>query len=384
MAFEPGITPVPVSGKIITKTDKAMMHKAVDEGWLTEGHFVAEFERKLEQYVGVREAIMVNSGSSANLLALTALELPKGSEVITVACAFPTTVNPIIQNGLVPVFVDVDDTFNIDPKQLEKALSPKTQAVMVAHTLGNPFHAGEVIEFCIENELDLIEDCCDAMGATFEGVKVGFFGDIATLSFYPAHQITTGEGGALLTNKSRLSKTIRSYRDWGRDCWCTPGKDDTCGKRFCGEYDHKYTYSRIGYNLKSTDLQAACGLTQMDRIDEFVQARRKNWAYLYYGLKDRYMTQQFYKESNPSPFGYAIATKDPIDMAKYLTEHKIGCRPVFAGNLLRQPAYKDIECRVIGDIPMTNWIHDHVLWVGCWPGLNKEMLDYTIKVLLEY
>ena len=387
MTFEPGVTPVPVHGWIMDDTDWQALHDAVDAHWLTDGPRTRAFEKALAARFGRRHAMFVNSGSSANLLAMAALELPKGSEVITCAAAFPTTVNPIIQCGLVPVFVDCEPgTWNIDTRQLDAALSDKTRAVMVCHTLGNPVDIGTIRPFCLNNRLPLIEDCCDAAGATYHGGwKLGHFADFSTYSFYPAHQITTGEGGAVLTDNASLAKIAASYRDWGRDCWCSTGHDDTCGRRFDGDYDHKYTYSRIGYNLKATDLQAAVGLTQLSKLDEFVNKRRANFQYLHnmlIGLPLFFPIAT--PNSSPSWFGFAFGVEDRNGLARYLDRHKIGNRPLFAGNITRQPAYKDVEYRVIGDLPIADYVHEHVLWIGCWPGLTKEMLDYTIEVIHGY
>jgi CDP-6-deoxy-D-xylo-4-hexulose-3-dehydrase len=373
---------------MLDEADRASLRNACDEMWLTAGHFTDEFERALEKRFNRRHALMVNSGSSANLLALAALELSKGSEVITCATAFPTTVNPIVQLGLIPVFVDCElGTWNIDVNQLEAALSDKTRAVIVAHMLGNPVNMRRVYEFAGDHGLYVIADCCDSAGAIFEGREVVHIGDLTTLSFYPAHQITTGEGGAVLTDDPRLAKVVASLRDWGRDCWCAPGKDDTCGKRFEGEYDHKYTYSRIGYNLKSTDLQAAVGVSQLAKLDTFVRARLFNWRYLWRGLWDNDVPVYYPQEtpdSSPSWFGFAFGVEYRNDLARWLDAHNIGNRPLFAGNITRQPAYKNVEYRVVGELTHADYAHDHVLWVGCWPGLTKEMLDYTIEVICAF
>jgi CDP-6-deoxy-D-xylo-4-hexulose-3-dehydrase len=384
--FIPGITPVPVSGKIIDDEDKAMAHKAVDEGWLTEGHFTKEFEQALQKKFSRRCAILVNSGSSANLLALAALELPKGSEVITSACAFPTTVNPIIQLGLVPVFIDCEPgTWNIDTGKLEAALSDKTKAVIVTHTLGNPVNMRPVGIFCRNNNLAMIGDNCDAAGALYEGAPVSEWGDFVTFSFYPAHQITTGEGGALLTDSPKLAKIARSYRDWGRDCFCEPGCDNTCGKRFEYPVDHKYYYTRVGYNLKSTDLQAAIGISQLKKLDDFVFRRAENWEKLYEGLQDLPITlPHASRNSQPSWFGFAFGTEKRNELARYLDTHHIGNRPLFAGNILRQPAYKNVDCRVVGDLHNSDYAYSKVVWIGCWPGLTFEMLDYTIDTIRKF
>ncbi len=391
---------VPVHGWTTDDTDWEALHKAVDAHWLTAGPSTLAFEKALQEQFGRQRALILNSGSSANMLAVTALELPKGSEVITSAVAFPTTVNPIVQCGHIPVFVDCElGTWNIDTTQLEAALSDKTRAVIVTHTLGNPCNMLEVYKFCAEHDLRLVEDVCDAAGATYGGMPVGTWGDFSTYSFYPAHQITTGEGGALLTDNARLARVAVSYRDWGRDCWCPTGQDNTCGKRFEGEYDHKYIYSHIGYSLRATDLQAAIGLTQLARISSFVEKRRENWKYLFSGLNKVFprtyqnlldydrgvMPPIFFPNatlnSSPSWFGFAFGVEKRAELARYLDARGVCNRPLFAGNIIRQPAYKDVEYRVVGDLHNSDYVHDHVLWIGCWPGLTKEMLDYTIEVL---
>lgn len=406
--FVPGVTSVPVSGKVIDGDDISAVVESALDGWFTTGRWAKEFEKKLAQFVGVRSASLVNSGSSANLVALSALcsprlgerQLKPGDEVITVAAGFPTTVNPIIQNRLVPVFLDVTlPTYEIDVTRLEEAYSPRTKAVMVAHTLGNVFNLGAVTEFCKKYNLWLIEDCCDALGSTYRGQKVGTFGDIATVSFYPAHHITMGEGGAVLTDKPALKVLIESWRDWGRDCWCEPGMDNTCGKRFkwelgtlpCG-YDHKYTYSHIGYNLKATDMQAALGVSQIAKLPEFIRRRKENFAYLKEGLKP---SEQFLalpvagEDSDPSWFGFPIAVKENApfsrdDLTLEYNSKNIGTRLVFAGNLLRQPAYANIEHRVIGDLKNTDYVMNRVFWLGVFPGLKKEHLDYIIQVTNQF
>jgi CDP-6-deoxy-D-xylo-4-hexulose-3-dehydrase len=389
MDFIAGVTPIPATGKIIGDEEKKLAHQAVDEGWLTEGHFTYEFEKALQDRFMRRHAIMVNSGSSALLLAIAALEIPKGNEVITCACAFPTTVNPIVQNGLIPVFVDCEPgTWNMDVSKLDEALSDKTCAVVVCSTLGNPADEETIRNFCWKHGLWMVSDVCDAMGATRNGQEVGALSEFSTYSFYPAHQITCGEGGALLTDNPQLAKVATSYRDWGRDCWCPPGKDNTCGKRFDGDYDHKHVFSRIGYNLKSTDLQAAIVLAQLKKLDSFVQKRRDNWNYLWENLQD---LQGFEIElSNPSPnsepswFGFAFGTENRNELARYLDSHKIGNRPMFGGNIIRQPAYKSVKYRVVGDLTNADYVHEHLIYVGCWQGLTKEMLDYTAEVIHNF
>ena len=405
--FVAGESTVPVSGKVIDPSDiQAVVDSALDS-WFTTGRFAKDFERKLARFVGVRSASLVNSGSSANLLAVSAFTSPKlgnrqlkpGDEVITVAAGFPTTVNPIIQNRLVPVFLDVTlPTFQVDVTQLEAALSSKTRAIIIAHTLGNVFDAEAVAAFAQKHDLWLIEDCCDALGSTLKGKNVGTFGDIATFSFYPAHHITMGEGGAVLTDKPGLQVLIESFRDWGRDCWCEPGKDNTCGKRFdwqlgklpCG-YDHKYTYSHIGYNLKATDMQAALGASQIEKLPYFIERRKENFRILRAALEpytDVLMLPEATPGSDPSWFGFPLGvrvdapfTRD--DLVGRLEKHKISTRLLFAGNLVRQPAYEGIDYRVIGDLKNTDFVMRNVLWVGVYPGLTRPMLDYIAEIIGE-
>jgi dTDP-4-amino-4,6-dideoxygalactose transaminase len=380
---------VPVHGSMLDAADHSALIAACGGSaqalWLTAGPRTAAFEKALCERFNRRYALFCNSGSSANLLAMSALELPKGSEVITAACAFPTTVNPIIQCGLVPVFVDCEPgTWNIDTSQLEAALSDKTRAVVVTHMLGNPVRA-EAYDWTDRHNIPLISDSCDASGARISGNEVTTFGRITTLSFFPAHQITTGEGGAVLTDDPKLAKIAASYRDWGRACWCEPGHDNTCGKRFAGGYDHKFTYDRIGYNLKATELQAAIGLSQLDKLDGFVAKRRANWQYLYDGLKDLPITLPIATpNSKPSWFGFAFGTEDRNVLARYLDAHSIGSRPLFAGNVLRQPAYTNIVRRVVGDLHNSDYAMDSVLFVGCWPGLSTEQLDYSIQTIRDW
>ena len=389
MTFRPGVDPVPVSGMVLGESEQAHLYRAAVELFdthETRGHYVDDFERALEQKFNRRFALFCNSGSSANLLALAALELPKGSEVITCATGFPTTVNPIIQLGLVPVFVDCESgTWNIDTSQLERALSPHTRAVVVAHTLGNPVKLADVFSFCRRYDLRMIEDCCDAAGATYAGAPVGTWSDLSTYSFYPAHQITTFEGGAVLTDDPKLAKVVASLRDWGRDCWCEPGHDNTCGRRFDNGVDHKYVTARIGYNMKQTGLHAAVGVSQLARLDEFVQKRMENWEYLLFGLGDLPLRMTARNlASRESWFGFAFGVEKRNELARYLDAHGIGNRPLFAGNILRQPAYKSLNCPVVGQLPVANYVHEHVIWVGCWPGLGKPELDYVIKVIHEF
>ena len=406
--FVPGSSVVPVSGKVIDAADISAVVDSALDGWFTTGRWAKDFERKLARFFGLRSASLVNSGSSANLVALSALTSPKlgdralkpGDEVITVAAGFPTTVNPIFQNRLVPVFIDVTlPTYEIDVTKLEAARSEKTKAVMVAHTLGNVFDLGAVTAFCKKYNLWLIEDCCDALGSTYKGQKVGTFGDIATVSFYPAHHITMGEGGAVLTDKPALQVLIDSFRDWGRDCWCEPGVDNTCGKRFdwqlgtlpCG-YDHKYTYSHVGYNLKATDMQAALGVSQIDKLPHFIERRKENFAYLKQVLKplEQYIVlPEATPDSDPSWFGFPIGVKEDApfkrdQLTKALEGNKIGTRLLFAGNLLMQPAYEGWEYRVVGEMTNTDYVMNNVFWIGVYPGLTKEMLDFIAKTAIEF
>ena len=400
--FIPGLSPVPPSGKLIDAAEIKNMVNASLDGWLTTGRFNEAFEKKLAQFLGVKHLITVNSGSSANLVAFSALTSPKlglraiqkGDEIISVAAGFPTTVNPIIQFGAVPVFVDVDKfTHNIDDKKIEAAISPKTKAIMLAHSLGNPFNLDVVIALCKKYNLWLIEDCCDALGSTYKGQMVGSFGDIATLSFYPAHHITMGEGGAVFTNNIELKKIAESFRDWGRDCYCPPGKDNTCGKRFCWKladlpegYDHKYTYSHIGYNLKISDMQAACALAQLDKLPSFIEARKRNFKF----LKDRLKScEEFLQlpeatpESDPSWFGFPITMKPEapvsrLDLLNYLDQKKIGSRLLFAGNLTRQPSMMGAHYRVSGTLENTDNVMNNTFWIGVQPALTDEMLEFTV------
>jgi CDP-6-deoxy-D-xylo-4-hexulose-3-dehydrase len=406
--FVPGQSGVQVSGKVIGADDICSVVDSALDAWFTTGRFAKDFERKLARFFGVRSASLVNSGSSANLVALSALTSPKlgdrqlkpGHEVITVAAGFPTTVNPIIQNRLIPVFVDVTlPTFEIDVTKLEEARSDKTRAVMIAHTLGNVFNVEAVAAFCKKYNLWLIEDCCDALGSTFKGQKVGTFGDIATVSFYPAHHITMGEGGAVLTDKPALQVLIDSFRDWGRDCWCEPGVDNTCGKRFdwqlgtlpCG-YDHKYTYSHVGYNLKATDMQAALGVSQIAKLPHFIERRKENFAYLKNAMKpleDVLVLPVAAEHSDPSWFGFPVAVKEDApftrdQMTRAFDNAKIGTRLMFAGNLLRQPAYEGWEYRVVGDMKNTDYVMNQVFWLGVFPGLTTEMLDYIGKTAIDF
>jgi len=405
--FQPGESSVPVSGKVLDPSDIAALVDASLDGWLTAGRFHEDFERALARYVGVRSALFVNSGSSANLIALSALTSPKlgkralkpGDEVLTVAAGFPTTVNPIIQNNLRPVLVDVNlGTYDAIPEMLREAVGPKTKAIMMAHTLGNPFDLDTVRDLCQKHGLWLIEDSCDALGSTYDGKKTGSFGDTATLSFYPAHHITTGEGGAVFVKSPLVRKQAESFRDWGRDCYCETGHDNTCHKRFEWQlgtlpvgYDHKYIYSHIGYNLKATDMQAALGLSQLKKIDTFSEARKKNFKYLFQGLSKvkGLVMPKATEKSDPSWFGFPL-TLDPAhpadreDLLRFLDSRKIGTRLLFAGNLTRQPAYRNVEWRIVGDLTNTDIVMKRTFWVGTYPGLTLPMLDYVILSIGEF
>jgi CDP-6-deoxy-D-xylo-4-hexulose-3-dehydrase len=405
--FVAGTSSVPVSGRVFDDDDLVSLVDSSLDFWLTTGRFAHQFERRFAKVFGRRHCVLVNSGSSANLTAFSALTSPKlgarrvkpGDEVITVATGFPTTVNPIIQQGAVPVFLDVHvPTYNVDVTHLEDALSDKTRAVMIAHTLGNPFDLGTISKFCEEHDLWLVEDCCDAVGATYDGRHVGTFGQFATTSFYPAHHITMGEGGAVICHQGKLKVLAESFRDWGRDCWCEPGKENTCGKRFDQQfgdlphgYDHKYVYSHIGFNLKLTDMQAAIGLAQLDKLDGFVAARRRNFARLTEGLRDLdevFLLPEPTPNSEPSWFGFPLAVRPeaPIDRNEVIAALEgrgIATRLLFGGNLLRQPAYRDIEHRVVGELRNADFVMERVFWLGVYPGLHDPHLDYVVDVLHE-
>ena len=407
--FVPGESPVPVSGKVYDETDMRMLVDSSLDFWLTTGRFNEQFEAKLAERLGVRFALTTNSGSSANLLALSSLTskryvrdkaLKPGDEVITVATGFPTTVNPSLQYGLVPVFVDVDiPTYNIKPEMIEAAVTDKTRAIMIAHTLGNPFDLGEVMRVAKKYDLLVVEDCCDALGATYDGKGVGTFGDIGTLSFYPAHHITMGEGGAVFSNKPNYKRAIETMRDWGRDCYCAPGVDNTCNKRFSQKlgslpkgYDHKYTYSHVGYNLKITDMQAAVGLAQMGHLDGFIAARQRNFdtlTELLRPLEDVFILPQATPNSTPSWFGYPITIRegsgvDRDELVQYLNEYRIGTRLLFGGNLLRQPYMKDQTYRVVGDLTNADIVTTNCFWIGLFPGLTADHLAYTVETIAGF
>jgi CDP-6-deoxy-D-xylo-4-hexulose-3-dehydrase len=404
----PGESYIPVSGKVIDEDDVLWGIESMMDAWLTAGRFSNKLERELARYFGSRFSLLVNSGSSANLVAFYALTSPKlkerainpGDEIITVAAGFPTTINPMIQFGCIPVFVDVDiPTYNIKIEDIEKAISPKTKAIMLAHALGNPFNLREVMAIAKKYNLWVIEDDCDSLGATYEGKKTGTFGDLATLSFYPAHHITMGEGGAVLVNNASLKKVAESFRDWGRDCWCAPGKDNTCGERYCQQlgdlpdgYDHKYTYSHIGFNLKVSDMQAAVGLSQLTKADHFVARRKENHAMLlgmFKEFEEHFILPVATENSDPSWFGFMLTIREnsPINRNKfveYLENNKIGTRLFFGGNMLRQPAYSTLNYRKIGDLENSDFVMNNSFWLGVWPGLEKKHYDYIIDVVRNY
>jgi CDP-4-dehydro-6-deoxyglucose reductase, E1 len=406
--FVPGTSPVPVSGKVFGASELSHLVDSSLDFWLTTGRFADQFERDFARWLGVRHALLCNSGSSANLLALAALTSPKlgdrrlqpGDEVITVAAGFPTTVNPALQHGLHPVFLDVElGTYEVDISHLAEAVGPRTRAIMIAHTLGNAFNVEAVQAIAKQHDLWLIEDNCDALGTRYNGQLTGTFGDLATVSFYPAHHITMGEGGCVLTNSPRLKTLVESFRDWGRDCWCAPGKSDTCGKRFdwClgtlpDGYDHKYIYSHIGYNLKATDMQAAVGVAQLPRLEGFIAARRANWQRLRDGLADLtefFILPEATPNSEPSWFGFALTVREsaPFNrnaLIRHLEARKIGTRLLFGGNLLRQPAYANIPHRVVGTLRNTDRIAEGTFWIGVYPGLSAEMIDFMIASIREF
>ena len=403
--FEAGRSVVPYAGRVFDAREVASLVDASLDFWLTTGRFAARFEKELAGFMGLRHASLVNSGSSAVLLAVSALTSPKlgerrlrpGDEVITVAAGFPTTVNPIVQNGLIPVFVDIEvPTYNVDVSRLEEALSSRTRAIVLAHTLGNPFDLDAVTAFARKHDLWLVEDCCDALGSTWHGRQVGTFGDLATTSFYAAHHITMGEGGAVLTNRGLLKTLVESFRDWGRDCWCDPGKDNTCGRRFdhqlgdlpCG-YDHKFTFSHVGYNLKATDMQAAVGVAQLEKLPEFIEARRRNFRRLRVWLADLeefFILPEATPGSEPSWFGFPIALRPEApftrnQVVRMLESAKVATRLLFAGNVIRQPAYRDVVYRVSGSLENTDFTMNQMFWVGVYPGLTTPMLGHVAEVL---
>lgn len=403
--FQPGTSVIPPSGKVLGANELKKMVEASLDGWLTTGRFNKAFEKRFAQFVGVPYALTTNSGSSANLLALTALTshklgekaLKPGDEVVTVAAGFPTTVNPILQNGMVPVFVDIDiPTYNIDPDKIEAAVSEQTRAIIIAHTLGNPFDLDVIMALANKHNLWVVEDCCDALGSLYKGQHVGTFGHIATCSFYPAHHITMGEGGIVFTKNRELHKIIESFRDWGRDCYCAPGCDNTCGKRFSQQlgslpygYDHKYTYSHLGYNLKITDMQAACALAQMDQLPDFIKIRKRNFAFLKEGLKsceEFLILPETLPSSEPSWFGFPItirnsATIPRVELLTYLDEYKIGTRLLFGGNLTRQPYFDGRTYRISGELNNTDKVMNDTFWIGVYPGLTEEMLNFVAEKL---
>ncbi|MEC9293913.1 MAG: lipopolysaccharide biosynthesis protein RfbH [Chloroflexota bacterium] len=406
--FVPGETAIPVSGKVFDDDEILHLVDASLDFWLTTGRYAARLERELAKFVGVRHSFLVNSGSSANLVALSALtshkrrdkQLRPGDEVITVAAGFPTTVNPIIQNRLTPVFVDVQlKTYNIDVGMLDEAISSRTRAIMIAHTLGNPFDVNAVTSFAKKNNLLLIEDNCDALGSTYNGKPTGSFGDVSTCSFYPAHHITTGEGGAVFANDPSLKPLIESFREWGRDCWCEPGEDNTCGKRFdwqMGElphgYDHKYIYDHIGYNLKMTDMQAAIGVAQIEKLAEFIRIRKRNWKILKDGLetlKDYFILPEPTVNSDPSWFGFPVSVRSeaPFDRKQFidfLEGRKIATRLLFGGNIARQPAYLEVPFRIVGDLSNSDFVMENTLWLGVYPRLTKSMMIYMVESIHEF
>ena len=406
--FTPGESYIRYAGRIYDEKEMISLVDSALDFWLTAGRFAKQFEAEFAKFLGVKHCLLTNSGSSANLLAISALTSPKlgerrlkpGDEVITTACAFPTTVNPIIQNNLIPVFIDVDvGTYNIQADKIEAALSEKTKAIFLAHTLGNPFNLDKIPEICEKYNLWLIEDNCDAVGSKYNGKYTGTFGHIATFSFYPPHHITMGEGGALVTNDAQLKRLIESFRDWGRDCWCEPGHDNTCGKRFGWQlgslpygYDHKYIYSHIGYNLKVTDMQAAVGVVQLKKLLEFIEARKRNWQLLYEGLKkyeDYFILPKAADNSDPSWFGFLLTVKESApfsrnEITNYLEENKIATRLLFSGNIVRHPGFENIKFRVYNNLENTDFVMNNTFWIGVYPGLTDEMIDYILGKFDEF
>jgi len=407
-AFIPGLTSIPVSGKVFDESDISSLIESSLDFWLTTGRFNDQFEDILKKFIGTRFTLTVNSGSSANLVAFSSLtshllkdkKLKSGDEVITVAAGFPTTINPILQHGLIPIFIDVNiPTYNINTDLIEAAITEKTKAIVIAHTLGNAFNIAKILEICKEYNLFLMEDCCDALGTTYNGQHVGTFGNVSTLSFYPAHHITMGEGGAVFMNDSNIKRAAESIRDWGRDCYCAPGIDNTCGKRFhqkLGDlpfgYDHKYTYSHLGYNLKITDMQASVGVSQMQHLPKFINARKKNFELLSKGLEnlqDYFILPKATENSDPSWFGFPITIKNNtkfsrLDLMLYLNEKKIGTRLIFAGNLTKQPYMMDRNFRIASSLENTDIIMNDSFWIGVAPCINEEMIEYVVKCFKEF
>lgn len=406
--FYLGQTAIPYAGRIFDHNEMISLVDCCLDFWLTAGRFAKEFETRFAEFLGVRYVSLTNSGSSANLLAISALTSPRlgnrslrpGDEVITAAASFPTTVNPIIQNRLVPVFVDIElGTYNVDPRMLEQTLSEKTKAVFLAHTLGNPFDLDKVLKFCNDNDLYLIEDSCDALGSRYAGRLVGSFGDVSTFSFYPSHHITMGEGGAVATSSFEYKRNVESFRDWGRDCWCEPGADNTCGKRFDWQlgnlprgYDHKFTYSHLGYNLKVVDMQPAVGVAQLRKLPSFIDARKKNFTKLFEALKgyqDRLILPKATPKSDPSWFGFPLTVREDAgftknDIVMHLEQKKIATRPLFAGNITRQPAYSSAPYRIVGNLTSTDLVMNNTFWVGVYPGLTEEMIEYVITTFIDF
>tara|TARA_X000001036_G_C20684214_1_gene806993 strand:- start:1023 stop:2324 length:1302 start_codon:yes stop_codon:yes gene_type:complete len=401
--FIPYISDIPVTGKVLDENDIYNLVDSSLDAWLTTGRFSDMFEESIRKFLGVRHCLFVNSGSSANLLAISALKvlynIPEGSEVITSAVNFPTTMNPIIQNNLKPVLVDVEpNNYNINAELIEEKITPKTAGIVLAHALGNPFDLTKIVDIAKKHNLFIMEDSCDAFGSKFDNQYVGTFGDVATLSFYPAHHITTGEGGAVLTNNPKLKKIIESLRDWGRDCYCKPGEDNTCKKRYDWQlgglpygYDHKYIYSLIGYNLKATDMQAAVGLSQMDKLDSFIKKRKENFLYLYENFAEfeEFSLPTWFEKADPSWFGFPVTIKDNqkikrLDLLKHYAEHRIGTRLLFGGNIVLQPAYEKIDLGKSENFPEANKVSNNSFWLGVYPGLNSEMLKFIIDSTKEF
>lgn len=406
--FIAGKTPCPVSGRVYDADDMISLNEANLEFWLTTGRFNEEFQAKICKRMSAKSALTVNSGSSANLVAMTSLttsfmgerQLKPGDEVITCATGFPTTVNPIIQNNMVPVFLDVEvPTYNMDCSKIEEAITPKTKAIMIAHALGNPFDLETICSIAKKHDLFLIEDCCDALGATFNGQSVGSFGEVGTLSFYPAHHITTGEGGAVFTKNNKIKRAMECIRDWGRDCWCEPGEDNTCKKRFdwmLGQlphgYDHKYIYSHCGYNLKMTDMQASIGCSQFDKLDHFIERRQENFDRLFNGLKeleDYIILPETLQQSKPSWFGFPISLRSGVSgerekLVQHLNEHLIGTRLLFGSNLVRQPYFEHVQHRVVGELTHSDFVTENSFWIGVYPGLTNQHVDYMLEVIHQW